>query len=87
MEPHGVVKYHQEAYEYVTGVEDPITQRLLRMALVHFVLPRKDDNARRPMCDVDMRYVMSVLEEFLAEHSVLIRTLQGEKIGDFFEDD
>lgn len=87
MDEPGAVKYKQEAFEYITRVEDPITRRLLRMALVHFLLPRADDGTTEPRCDVDLRYVMAVLQEFLAEHTILIRTLQGEKIGDFSDDD
>jgi hypothetical protein len=86
MEKTGLVKHKQEALDYVTEIEDPITQRLLRMALVHFLLPRSDDLQKQPTCDVDLRYVMLVLHEFLSEHTVLMLTLQGVQIGDFSDD-
>jgi hypothetical protein len=39
-----------------------------------------------PRADVDMLFLVDVLSDFFAEHELILRTLEGEKVGAWFED-
>jgi hypothetical protein len=39
-----------------------------------------------PRTDLDMLFIVTSLKEFFAEHDVLARTLEGEKVGAWFDD-
>ena len=78
---------NDEALRHIDTIADPVTKNLVNMAFVHFVktvhLAKKD----RPASDLDMLFLVKSLEDFFAEHDVLARTLEGEKVGAWFEED
>jgi len=38
-----------------------------------------------PRTDLDMLFLVNFLRDFFAEHDVIARTLEGEKVGAWFE--
>ena len=55
------------------------------MAFVHLVKKSHFERAF-PKSDLDMLYLVTALKEFFAEHDVLARALDGEKVGAWFEE-
>jgi hypothetical protein len=39
-----------------------------------------------PTTDLDMLFLVTTLKDFFDEHGVIARTLEGEKVGAWFED-
>lgn len=87
METRGTHLYGDEALRFIEMVEDPITKNLLNMALVHLVKRHDLERHEAPRGDVDLLYLMSALKDYFAEHDVLSRTLAGEKVGAWFDDE
>jgi len=87
MEDRGTLLYADEALRFIESVEDPITRNLLNMALVHLVKRQHLERREAPRGDVDLLYLMSALKDYFAEHDVLRRTLAGEKIGVWFDEE
>lgn len=86
MEMTGSLLRCTEAQTLIDETVDPITQRLLRMAYVKYVASKYCGTPLPSLGDVDMLYVLTVLKDFLGEHDVLARTLNGEIVGAFFDD-
>ncbi len=74
-----------EAQQFVEQIQDPVTKNLFNMAYVRFVKAHFFDKTLFPSSDIDMLYVVSVLNDFFTEHDVLARTLAGEKVGVWFD--
>ena len=87
MEEHGTLLHADEALRFIESVSDPITRNLLNMALVHLVKRHHLERRDAPRGDVDLLYLMSALKDYFAEHEVLRRTLAGEKVGTWFDDE
>ena len=81
----GTLIHGNEAFDFVETIQDPVTRNFVNMALVKFVVQvhMKRD---APACDLDLLHVARVLEGFFAEHEVIARTLQGERVGAFWDD-
>ena len=75
-----------EALRYIELIRDPVTKALVNMAFVHLVKQVHLEKRGRPACDLDMLFVVNSLKEFYAEHDVFARTLEGEKVGAWFDD-
>ena len=75
-----------EALRLIERIPDPVTRSLVNMALVRLVRRVSLERRDAPRCDLDMPYLVSVLSEFFAEHEVLARTLDGEKVGAWFDE-
>ena len=75
-----------EAVEFIKQIQDPVTRNLVNMAFVHFVKRAQLEKRDRPTADLDMLFVVTSLKEFFAEHDVIARTLEGEKVGAWFDD-
>lgn len=75
-----------EATRYIGLIQDPVTKALVNMAFVHLVKQVHLEKRGFPAGDLDMLFLVTSLEEFFAEHAVIARTLEGEKVGAWFED-
>ncbi len=76
----------EEAVRFVEQIEDPVTKNLVNMAFVHMVKQVHLEKRAAPPSDVDMLFLVTSLKDFFAEHDVLVRTLEGEKVGAWFEE-
>ena len=76
-----------EAMRFIEEIPDPVTNSLVNMTFVHLVKNVHLDRRIPPSSDLDMLFLVSSLKDFFAEHSVLARTLDGEKVGTWFNDD
>jgi hypothetical protein len=87
MNPQGTLIRSDEALRHISEISDPVTKNLVNMAFVHFVKTVHLEKKDRPTSDVDMLFLVKTLEGFFFEHDVLARTLEGEKVGAWFEED
>jgi hypothetical protein len=87
MEKTGKLLQCDEAKAFIDRVNDAVTRNLLNMALVHVVKRFFIDKEEAPQGDFDMVYFAKVLESFFSEHQVLSRTLAGEKVGAWFDEE
>jgi hypothetical protein len=87
MAEHGTLLYADEAVRFIEQIPDPVTKTLVNMAFVHLVKKAHLGKRDLPRGDVDMLYLVKALAEFFSEHDVLARTLDGEKVGSWFEDE
>ncbi len=76
-----------EAVRFIEKIQDPVTRNLVNMAFVHLVKGVHLEKRDRPAADLDMLFVVTSLKEFFAEHAVIARTLEGEKVGAWFDGD
>ncbi len=71
----------EEALRFIEQIQDPVTKNLVNMAFVHLVKRVHLEKSDPPTTDLDMLFVVSSLKDFFAEHDVIARTLEGEKVG------
>jgi hypothetical protein len=57
------------------------------MAIVQVVKGHFFEKREAPLCDFDLLYFVKALETFFSEHEVLSRTLAGEKVGAWFDEE
>ncbi len=76
-----------EALQFIEQIEDPVTKNLVNMAFVHLVRRVHLEKRDRPRTDLDMLFVVTALKDFFAEQDVLARTLEGERVGAWFEEE
>jgi len=81
----GALLYADEALHFIERIEDPVTRSLVNLVFVHLVNKVHLEKHDLPRSDLDMRFLVAALKEFFAEHDVLARTLEGEKVGAWFE--
>jgi hypothetical protein len=74
------------ALRYIEGIQDPVTRTFVNMAFVHLVKKVHLEKENLPGSDLDMLFLVASLEEFFAEHEIIARTLEGEKVGAWFDD-
>jgi hypothetical protein len=86
MSEKGTLLHCDEAVRFIEQIQDPVTRSLVNMAFVRLV---KKAHLERdlPRSDLDMLYLVTALEGYFSEHDVISRTLEGEKVGAWFEDD
>jgi len=87
MKENGTLRYCEEALRHIDRIPDPITRSFVNMAFVHMVKRTQLEQRDFPRCDVDMLYLVTSLEEYFSEHDVIARTLAGERVGAWFEDE
>ncbi len=75
-----------EATRFIEQIQDPVTRNLVNMAFVHLVKRVHLEKRDRPAADLDMLFVVTSLKELFTEHEVIARTLEGEKVGAWFDD-
>jgi hypothetical protein len=86
MSDHGALAHCDEAIAFIDQIKDPVTRTLVNMAFIQFVLKAHTGKREPPQGDLDMLYVVTVLEGFFAEHEVIARALRGERVGAWFEE-
>jgi hypothetical protein len=74
-----------EAVRFIEQIQDPVTKNLVNMAFVHLVKRAHLEKRDLPKTDFDMLFLVSSLKDFFAEHDVIARTLDGEKVGAWFD--
>jgi hypothetical protein len=75
-----------EALRFIEQIQDPVTKNLVNMAFVHLVKKVHLDKSDLPRADLDVLFFVTTLKDFFAEHEVLARTLEGEKVGAWFDE-
>ena len=63
-----------------------MTKNLVNMAFVHLVKRVHLEKRDPPQADLDLLFIVTSLQDFFAEHDVIARTLEGEKVGAWFDD-
>jgi hypothetical protein len=86
MAQHGTLLYCDEAVRYIEQIQDPVTRSLVNMAFVYLVKKAHLEKRDLPKGDIDMLYLVTALKEFFSEHEVIARTLEGERVGAWFDD-
>ncbi len=74
-----------EAVRFIEQIPDPVTKNLVNMAFVHLVKRVHLEKRDLPRTDLDMLFLVISLKDFFAEHDVIARTLEGEKVGAWFD--
>lgn len=87
MSERGTLLYCDEAARFIEQIQDPVTKTLVNMAFVHLVKRVHLEKRDFPRSDLDMLYLVTALKDHFAEHDVIARTLEGEKVGAWFDDD
>ena len=87
MGKNGTLLNCDEALRFIEQIEDPVTKALVNLAFVHLVKRVHLEEGTPPRHDLDMLYLVTALKDFFAEHDVLARTLSGEKVGAWFDDE
>jgi hypothetical protein len=87
MTKHGTLLNCDEALRFIEQIADPITRSLVNMAFVHLVQKVHLTKQDFPQSDLDMLFLTTALRDFFSEHEVIARTLDGEKVGVWFEDE
>jgi hypothetical protein len=85
MTEQGTLLNCDEAIRFIEQIENPVTKSLVNMAFVHLVKQVHLEKRRAPQGNLDMLFLVTALKEFFAEHEVLARTLEGEKVGAWFD--
>jgi hypothetical protein len=81
----GTLLNSDEAVRFIEQIQDPVTKNLVNMAFVHLVKAVHLDRHDLPSTDLDVLFIVTSLKDFFAEHDVIARTLEGEKVGAWFE--
>jgi hypothetical protein len=87
MSEQGTLLYGDEASRFIESIDDPITRNLVTMAFVRLVQQVFMLKGERPRTDLDALFLVKTLRDFFSEHDVLARTLDGEKVGAWFDDE
>jgi hypothetical protein len=74
-----------EAIRFIEQIQDPVTKNLVNMAFVHLVKTVHLEKRDLPRTDLDMLFLVISFKDFFAEHDVIARTLEGEKVGAWFD--
>jgi hypothetical protein len=82
----GTLLYCDEAVRFIEQIQDPVTKNLVNMAFVHLVKSVHLEKRDLPRTDLDMLFLVTSLKDFFAEHGVIARTLEGEKVGAWFDE-
>lgn len=82
----GTLLYGDEAVRFIEQIADPVTRSLVNMAFVHLVKKVHLERRAFPRCDLDLLYLVTALQEFFSEHDIIARTLEGERVGAWFDD-
>ncbi len=86
MKQHGKLLNCEEALRFIEQIHDPVTKNLVNMAFTHVVKTVHLKKQDLPRTDLDMLFLVTSLKGFFAEHDVIAQTLEGEKVGAWFDD-
>jgi predicted RNase H-like HicB family nuclease len=87
MADHGTLLQSDEAARFIEQIQDPVTKSLVNMAFVHLVKTVLLEKRSFPRSDLDMLFLVSAQTDFFSEHEVIARTLEGERVGAWFDDE
>ncbi len=87
MNDRGTLLYCDEAQQFIDEIQDQTTRLLVNMTFVHLVKTVHLEKRDIPRTDVDTLFLVRSLAEFFSEHEVIARTLEGEKVGAWFDDE
>jgi hypothetical protein len=87
MAEQGTLRFCDDALRFIEQIPDPVTKSLVNMAFVHLVKSVHLEKRDYPKSDLDMLYLVTALRDFFSEHDVIARTLEGEKVGAWFDDE
>jgi hypothetical protein len=87
MSERGTIWNGDEAARFVAQIQDPVTKRLVNLAFVHFVKKILLENQDPPQCNLDALFLVQTLEELFSQHEVIARTLEGEIVGAWFDEE
>ena len=87
MTEQGNLLHCDEALRFIEQIPDAITRNFVNMAFVHMVKKVQLEKRTLPRTDIDMLFLASALNDFFSEHNVLSRTLEGEKVGAWFDEE
>jgi hypothetical protein len=82
----GILLNCDEAIRFIEQIQDTVTRNLVNMAFVHMVKRVHLEKRDQPAADLDMLFVVTSLRDFFAERDVIARTLEGEKVGAWFDE-
>lgn len=83
----GTLLFCDEAVQFIEQIPDAVTRSLVNMAFVRLVKKVHLEKTDAPRCDLDMLFLVTALCDYFAEHTVLARTLEGERVGAWFADE
>jgi hypothetical protein len=83
---HGTLINCDEAGRFIEQIQDPVTKSLVNMVFVSLVKRVHLEHRDFPKTDFDMLYLVTILKDFFSEHDVIARTLEGEKVGAWFDE-
>ena len=83
----GTLRYGDEAVRFIEQIPDPVTRSLVNLALVHLVKKVHMEKRDLPRGDLDLLFLVAALKDFFSEHEVIARTLAGEKVGAWFDEE
>lgn len=87
MAERGNLLHCDEALRFIEQIPDAITRNLVNLAFVHTVKTVQLERRTFPRTDMDMLFLAVPLNDFFSEHNVLSRTLEGEKVGAWFDEE
>jgi hypothetical protein len=82
----GSLLYADEAVRFIEQIEDPVTRNLVNLVFVQMVRGAHLTRQHRPRTDVDALYLVKTLRDFFSQRDVLTRTLEGETVGAWSDD-
>lgn len=82
----GTLLHCDEALRFIESIQDPVTRTFVNMAFVHLVKKVHLEKSDLPSSDLDMLFLVTALKDFFADHEVIVRTLEGEKVGAWFDE-
>jgi hypothetical protein len=85
MADQGTLLHADEAARFIEQIQDPVTKALVNMAFVRLVKIVLLEKRAFPKCDLDILFLVTALKDYFSEHDVIARTLEGEKVGAWFE--
>jgi hypothetical protein len=83
---HGTLINCDEASRFIEQIRDPVTKSLVNMVFVSLVKRVHLGQREFPKADLDMLFLVTTLKDFFSEHNVIARTLEGEKVGAWFDE-
>ena len=87
MAEHGTLLSCEEAIRFIEQIADPVTKAFVNMVFVQLVKKVQLDKRDYPRTDLDMLFLVRELKDFFSEHEVIARTLDGEKVGSWFDNE
>ena len=76
----------EEADVVIQSIADPIARNFVNMIYTIAFRRCYFDKTDMPKGDFDMCFLVRVLEEFFIDKETIVRTLNGERVGEFFEE-